>query len=83
LGLAVFGQAPWARLDELTVCVGLSLLLWLIPYLELRIPFVLALLYPITLLANEVVAFQSFRLSLGGRLTWKGRKLARPHWKWL
>jgi chlorobactene glucosyltransferase len=83
LGLAVFGQAPRARLDELTVCVGLSLLLWLIPYLELRIPFVLALLYPITLLANEVVAFQSFRLSLGGRLTWKGRKLARPHWKWL
>ena len=83
LVLSVFGQAPRARLDELAVCVGLSLLLWLIPYIELGIPFVLALLYPITLLANEVAAFQSLRLSLAGRLAWKGRKLARPHWKWL
>jgi chlorobactene glucosyltransferase len=83
LALSVFGQAPQARPNELAVCVGLSLLLWLIPYLQLGIPFYLALLYPVTLLANEVVAFQSLRLSLTGRLNWKGRSLARPNWKWL
>jgi chlorobactene glucosyltransferase len=82
LMFVVFGQAPQARIDELVVCVGLSFLLWLIPYLELGIPFILALLYPITILANEVTAFQSLRLSLAGRLTWKGRRLTRPHWKW-
>jgi hypothetical protein len=59
------------------------LLLWLIPYFELGIPFGLAFLYPITLLATEVAAFQSLRLSLADRLSWKNRKLARPLWKWL
>ena len=80
--LSVFGRAPQARVEQLAVCIGLSLLLWLIPYLELGIPFGLALLYPVTLLANEVTALQSLRLSLAGRLTWKGRTLARPHVKW-
>jgi len=82
LVLSVLRWAPQARVEQLAVCIGLSLLLWLIPYLELGIPFGLALLYPVTLLANEVVAFQSLRLSLTGRLTWKGRTLARPHVKW-
>jgi chlorobactene glucosyltransferase len=82
LALLVFGQAPLASAYELAVCAGLSLLLWLIPYLELGIPFYLAFLYPATILANEAVAFQSLRLSLAGRLTWKGRSLAKPHWKW-
>jgi chlorobactene glucosyltransferase len=83
LALLIIGRAPLARADELAVCIGLSLLLWLIPYIELGVPFCLALLYPITILANEVVAFQSLRLSLAGRLTWKNRTIARPHWKWL
>jgi chlorobactene glucosyltransferase len=83
LGLMFFGHAPQARANELAACIGISLLLWLIPYIELGIPFHLTFLYPITLLANEVVAFQSLRLSLAGRLTWKGRKLTKPHWRWL
>jgi len=83
LALLVLGRANLARTDELAVCIGLSLLLWLIPYIELGVPSGLALLYPITILANDVVAFQSLRLSLTGHLTWKDRKLARPHWKWL
>ncbi len=82
LVLSIFGRAPEARVEQLATCIGLSLLLWLIPYLELGIPFGLALMYPVTLLANEVTAFQSLRLSLTGRLTWKGRKLTRPHVKW-
>ena len=78
LALFVFGRAPQARAEELVLCIGLSTLLWLIPYLELDIPFYLALLYPITILANEVVAFRSLYNSIVGRLTWKGRTLARP-----
>jgi chlorobactene glucosyltransferase len=77
------GYAPGARLIELLACIGLSLLTWLISYLAMRLPPGLALLYPLTILANEVVAFRSLRLSLSGRLTWKGRRLPRPKWKWL
>lgn len=81
LATVPLGQA--ARVDDLVVCIGLSLLLWLIPYAHMKVPLGLALLYPVTILAIEVVAFQSLRLSLTGRLTWKGRPLARPKWKWL
>ena len=83
LALFVFGRAPQARAGELAVCIMLSFLIWLIPYFELGIPFGLAFLYPIALLATEVAAFQSLRLSFAGRLTWKNRKLARPRWRWL
>ena len=83
LALMAFGQAPHARPGELGVCIGLSLLLWVIPYVELGVPFYLALLYPLNILANEVAAFQSLRLSLTGRLTWKDRPIARSRWKWL
>ena len=77
------GAAPQAQPVELAVCIGLSLLVWLIPYAELGLPVYLGLLYPFTLLATEAAAFRSLRLSLAGRLTWKGRKLARQRWKWL
>jgi chlorobactene glucosyltransferase len=83
LGLLFLGQAPQARANELAACIGISLLLWLLPYLELGVPIRLAFLYPLTILATEVVAFQSLRLSLAGRLTWKGRKLPKSHWKLL
>ncbi len=83
LAVYSFGFAPFARLDQLVVCISLSLLLWLIPYMELGIPLYLGLLYPVTILANEVVAFQSLFSSLTGRLTWKDRPLGRQKWKWL
>ncbi len=83
LALLVSGHAPGARLVELLTCIALSLLVWLIPYLALRFPPGLALLYPLTILTNEVVAFRSLRLSLAGRLTWKGRRLPRQRWRWV
>jgi chlorobactene glucosyltransferase len=83
LALFLLGLAPQARLIELLACIGLSLLVWLIPYPAMRLPSGLGLFYPLTILANEVVAFRSLRLSLAGRLTWKGRRLPRPKWKWL
>jgi chlorobactene glucosyltransferase len=79
----LLGFAPTAVLSELVICIGLSLLLWLIPYLELGVPVYLALVYPVTMLANEIAAFQSLRLTITGRLYWKGRSLYRPKWKWL
>lgn len=81
--LSLLGRAPQAQIDELGLCIGLSTLLWLIPYGVQRVPVALAFIYPLTLLANEVAAFQSLRLSLSGRLTWKERTLVRPNWKWL
>ena len=83
LAALALGQAQTARLSELVICIGLSLLLWLIPFFEMGVPLPLGLIYPLTILANEVVAFQSLRLSLVGRLSWKGRPLGRPKWKWL
>jgi hypothetical protein len=83
LVLLAAGYAPGARLIELLACIGLSLLTWLISYLAMRLPPRLALLYPLTILANEMVAFRSLRFSLSGRLTWKGRRLPRPKWRWL
>lgn len=77
-----FAKVPYARVGELAVCIGLSLLLWAIVYLETGIPIYLALLYPVTILANVAVAFRSLFLSLTGRLTWKDRSLAKPRWKW-
>lgn len=79
----IFGHAPQAQANELVACVGLSVLVWLIPYADLRIPLWLACLYPIKILANEVVAFRSVWCSLSGRLSWKGRSIPRPRWKWL
>jgi chlorobactene glucosyltransferase len=77
------GYAQTARIGELVVCIGLSLLLWLIPNSVMGIPLPLGLIYPLTILANEVAAFRSLRSSLRGRLSWKGRPLRRPKWKWL
>jgi chlorobactene glucosyltransferase len=79
----ISGLAPQAHLVALIVCLLLSLLLWLIPYIEMGIPFTLAFLYPFTILANVAVAFRSLVHSLGGRIIWKGRSIARTRWKWL
>ena len=82
LVLLVLGLAPQAQAGDLAICIGLSFLLWLIPYMELGLPLRLATLYPITILAAIGVAFQSLRLSLSGGLTWKGRNINRSRWKW-
>ncbi len=82
LAALVLGWAYDFHLEELFVCIGLSLLVWTIPYFEIRVPLALGFIYPVTILANEVVAFRSLILSLTGRLSWKGRLLTRPRWKW-
>lgn len=81
--LLIIGQAPLAQAFELIFCISLSMLVWIIPYVDLGLPFGLAFLYPVTILANEWVAFHSLRNSLLGRLSWKGRIIPSPRWKWL
>jgi chlorobactene glucosyltransferase len=80
---SLFGLAPQARADELITCLGLSLLLWLAPFKDLRIPFWLALLYPLAILSTEVAALRSLYHSLRGGLSWKGRSIPPPRWRWL
>jgi chlorobactene glucosyltransferase len=82
LAVMVSGLVTQAQPTAILTCLALSVLLWLIPYAEMSIPFFLALLYPFTILANIGVAFRSLVLSLGGRITWKGRTIARTRWKW-
>ena len=83
LAAMVSGLVIQAQAAAVVACLALSILLWLIPYGEMRIPFFLAFLYPFTILANCGVAFRSLKHSLGGRVVWKGRSIARPRWKWL
>ncbi|NJD61011.1 MAG: hypothetical protein FIA98_16575, partial [Anaerolineae bacterium] len=73
-----FSFAPAASYVELVVCIGLSLLIWEISYVELGFQPSLGLIYPLTMLANEVAAIRSLVFSFRGRLSWKGRKLVRP-----
>ena len=80
---SLFGLASQARADELIACLGLSLLVWLVPYMDLRLPIWLAFLYPLTILSTEVVALQSLYHSLRGGLSWKGRSIPPPRWRWL
>ncbi len=67
----------------LAVCLGLSIILWLIPYLELGVPIGLVCLYPLTILVVEVVAIKSLLLGMRGQMIWKGRSVAQPPWKWI
>jgi chlorobactene glucosyltransferase len=81
--LLLAGFAPAANLFAILASIGLSIFLWVLPYLEIKVPVTIALLYPVTVLANIGVAIQSFRHTIGGTLTWKDRPIARQKWKWL
>ncbi|MEJ5203265.1 MAG: glycosyltransferase [Anaerolineales bacterium] len=65
------------------LCIALALLIWLLPYRQLRLPLYLAFLYPLTLFVNELVALRSLWASLRGALSWKGRQFAPQRWRWV
>jgi chlorobactene glucosyltransferase len=81
--MRIAGQASLSQPATIATCLALAVLLWLIHYINLGIPLGLALIYPFTILANMCIALRSCAYSLGGRLEWKGRKIARARWKWL
>ena len=81
--VAIPSQGLHAQPAALAACLALSVLLWLIHYVNMGIPFSLALVYPFTILANVGVALRSCIYSIGGGLEWKGRQITSRHWKWL
>jgi len=81
--LSLIGFAPYAKLFVILASIGLSIIIWLLPYLELKVPWTIALLYPVTILANIGAAIQSFRQTIAGNLVWKDRPIGRQKWKWL
>ena len=82
-GMGLSGQAAHAQPAVIAACIVVSVSLWLIHYINMGFPFGLAFLYPFTILANVGIAFRSCVHSLGGHLTWKGRRITRIRWKWL
>jgi chlorobactene glucosyltransferase len=83
LALGISGKGYLSPLVSIAGCLALAVLVWLIPYIDLGVPFGLAFLYPFTILANVLVAFRSLIYHLGGKVRWKDRPLARANWKWL
>ena len=83
LVLMILGKTIHVQASYLAICLGLSLILWLLPYVYMRVPIGLAFLYPVTILAIVLVALTSLRDSLLGNLTWKGRKIPNTRWKWI
>jgi len=82
-GVAAYalGATLHPPLAALLACIGLALVLWIVPYRRLRLPLLPAALYPVTLFVMEGLAWRSLWLSLKGDLTWKGRALIRPRIK--
>ena len=83
LAAMLLGFTPAASIVEPLVCIGMSLLIWLIPFVDLKLPPGQACLYPLTILATEVVALRSLWKSLRGQISWKNRPIPTPRWKWL
>jgi chlorobactene glucosyltransferase len=83
LALALLGFAPQAEIAALLACMGFSLLLWMIPYQQMGFGAGLAFSIRSSLLVSEVIAWKSLWLSITGRLSWKGRGIGRPRWRWL
>jgi hypothetical protein len=78
LALYALGQPFGVPLAAVLACIGLALVLWLFVYRQLGLPFVPALVYPLTVLIMVGVALRSLWLTLNGRMNWKGREIVRP-----
>ncbi len=83
LVLRTLGADSGVPVEALLLCAGLGLLTWMLPYIALRLPARLALLYPLVVLASAVVALRSLVLSITGCATWKDRAVAPTGWRWL
>ena len=79
----ISGLVPQAQLATLIACLALSLLLWLIPYIEMGIPFSLALLYPLSDPCEFCGCLPFVSTQPWGTHPWKGRRIARTRWKWI
>jgi len=79
LGLGLAGLIPASPSPALiATTVGLALAQWLFVYWRLRLPMWPAVLYPVTVLAFEVLVVGSLVDGLRRRTTWKGRSVEGP-----
>jgi len=76
------GLAPMVHPPVLLVCLVLALVTWLLALIEIKVPVVMTLFYPLSILVNVWVMLRSMIFSLGGKLQWKERLLEKPKWKW-
>jgi chlorobactene glucosyltransferase len=83
LVLLAAGRAPLADPGVLAICLGLSVLVWMIPFIHLALPVWLAFCYPAVVIANGISAARSLWLTLKGELVWKDRVIEPSSWKWL
>ncbi|MEJ2447088.1 MAG: glycosyltransferase family 2 protein [Anaerolineales bacterium] len=82
LAMLAAGRAPLTDPAILAICLGLSILVWLIPFIHLALPVWLAFCYPALVIANEISAARSLWVSLKGELVWKDRVIEPSSWKW-
>ncbi len=82
LGLCALGRPIGVPLPAVLVCIGLTFLVWLVPYRQLGVPIRLALPYPLTVVVLSGIALRSLWLGLRGRLVWKERAVGRPRVRW-
>jgi chlorobactene glucosyltransferase len=83
LAMLIGGKEYLSPPGSIAACLALAVLVWLIPYVDLGLPFGLAFLYPFTILANVGVAWRSLIHNLRGHAQWKDRVIARARWRWL
>jgi chlorobactene glucosyltransferase len=77
LHLAFPESVPWHP-ALLATTVALALVHWVFTYAYFKLPLWPALLYPLTMLVFDAVAFRSFVRTLSRTTSWKGRSLVRP-----
>lgn len=79
---ALSGLVNQASLLMAGIAVTEAFMLWLLVVKRFRFPLKVALFYPFNMLTAIVLALRAVILSLQGKTTWKGRRLARqdPHW---
>ncbi len=73
------GPSPWLA----AAAIAVSLLLWEVTHWRFGFPLYLAFLYPLTMLLTVAIAMRSMVVTLGGRASWKGRRLPLPRVRWL
>jgi len=74
----ILGTSIWLAL---IACLEASLL-WGLTLWRFRFPLWIVILYPLTVLLSEFVAFKSIHSTLIGQSTWKGRSINKPKISW-
>ncbi|MBI4927425.1 MAG: hypothetical protein HY835_06650, partial [Anaerolineae bacterium] len=81
----IFITGLWDAIPQDLNLINLVLVvsLWSMVYLRLSFPVSMVLLYPVTFLLSLAVAIRSFFLNIRGQSEWKGRRLIKPHIRWI